>query len=277
MAKTSLPLRSIVVTGASSGIGEAIALDLAAHGFRIFAGVRRAEDGTRLVQRGGGTINPLLLDVTDAKTLAAASAEIGERTGGLGLYGLVNNAGIAAFGPLEYMPLEHLRALLDVNVVGPLASIQALLPHLRKGRGRIVNISSISGRISSPFLGAYAASKFALEALTDALRMELAPWRIPVAMVAPGNIATPIWSKSLAAAQQLISELPPEAHALYDRGMAEALRVAAPARRGEPSPRGRRPGCQACADSIAAEDALLRRCRREGRRLARKSLARPGP
>lgn len=223
MGTPSLRSRSVVVTGASSGIGEAISLDLAAHGFRVFAGVRRSEDGVRLARCGCGTVEPVVFDVTDGAALAAVSAEIDARIGELGLGGLINNAGVASFGPLEHLPIDRLRAQIDVNVVGPIATTQALLPLLRRGRGRIVNMSSISGRISSPFLGAYAASKFALEALTDALRMELIPWQISVVLVAPGKVRTPIWSKSLAAAQRFISELPPEALALYGRAMTAAL------------------------------------------------------
>jgi NAD(P)-dependent dehydrogenase (short-subunit alcohol dehydrogenase family) len=166
-----------VVTGASSGIGQATAARLARSGWRVLAGVRRpgeAPEGTEEV----------LLDVTDPPLLELD-----------GLGGLVNNAGIAVAGPLEFLPPDELRRQLEVNVVGQLRMTQMLLPALRAARGRIVNIGSISGRSSLPFLGAYAMSKFALEAMTDALRVELRPWGIHVAIVEPGSIKTPMWTR----------------------------------------------------------------------------------
>jgi NAD(P)-dependent dehydrogenase (short-subunit alcohol dehydrogenase family) len=175
-------LRSLLVTGASSGIGAAVAKRMAARGWEVWAGVRRAGDapsGTREV----------ILDVTDADAVKAAGAGI-ER-----LDGLVNNAGIAVAAPLEDLPLDELRRQLEVNVVGQLAVTQALLPALRTARGRIVLVGSIAGKSALPFLGAYAISKFSLEAMADALRLELQPEGIEVSLVEPGTIATPIWSK----------------------------------------------------------------------------------
>jgi NAD(P)-dependent dehydrogenase (short-subunit alcohol dehydrogenase family) len=166
-----------VVTGASSGIGQATAARLARSGWRVLAGVRRsgeAPEGTEEV----------LLDVTDPPPLELD-----------GLDGLVNNAGIAVAGPLEFLPPDELRRQLEVNVVGQLRMTQMLLPALRAARGRIVNVGSISGRSSLPFLGAYAMSKFALEAMTDSLRVELRPWGIHVAIVEPGTIKTPMWTR----------------------------------------------------------------------------------
>jgi NAD(P)-dependent dehydrogenase (short-subunit alcohol dehydrogenase family) len=147
--------------------------------------------------------------------VAQAARIIIEMLGGGGLAGLINNAGIVVGGMLEFLPLDALRRQLEVNVVGQIAVTQAFLSSLRKARGRIVNISSVSGLISSPFTGAYSASKFALEALTDSLRMELRPWKMHVALVEPGFIQTPIASKSLAAAEELKSQLPAEAVQLY--------------------------------------------------------------
>ncbi len=157
----------------------------------------------------------MLLDVTDSASIAAAAERIGAR-----LDGLVNNAGISIAVPLEFLPLEQLRRQLEVNVVGQLAVTQAFLPHLRRAKGRIVNIGSISGRSALPFLGPYAASKFALEAMTDSLRVELAPWGIWVAIVEPGSIATRIWAKGAAQAAEIASGLPPESGELYGERIA---------------------------------------------------------
>ena len=169
--------RTALVTGASSGIGHACAARLARNGWRVFAGVRRAGTAPE------GT-DELILDVTEPPEL-----ELDE------LDGLVNNAGIAVAGPIEFLPAEELRRQLEVNVVGQLRMVQLTLPALRRSRGRIVNIGSISGRSALPFLGAYAMSKFALEAMSDALRIELRPWGIHVAIVEPGTIKTPMWTR----------------------------------------------------------------------------------
>jgi len=221
--------RCVVVTGASSGIGEACALRLAGAGWRVLAGVRAAADGDRLRERG---LEPVTLDVTDAASIAAAA----ERLGDGGLQGLVNNAGIAVSMPLEFLPLDELRRQLEVNLVGQLAVTQAFLPYLRRVRGRIVNVGSIAGRSSLPFLGAYAASKHALEAVTDALRVELRPFGIDVAIVEPASIATPIWSKGGENVQRLLEGLPPDVLTLYgERMTAFRSAAAAAAQRAEPA------------------------------------------
>ena len=207
--------RAVVITGASTGIGEACALHLDGQGFTVFAGVRGLEDGELLRKRASDRLIPIILDVTDADTITSAAGTVAERVGPRGLAGLVNNAGIALASPLEFVPLPKLREQLEVNVIGQIAVTQAFLPLLRKGRGRIVNMSSISGRLATPFLGPYAASKWALEALSDSLRVELRPWKIHVAVVEPGNISTPIWQKSRTAAEQLLEGLPPTARILY--------------------------------------------------------------
>jgi NAD(P)-dependent dehydrogenase (short-subunit alcohol dehydrogenase family) len=206
---------TVVVTGASSGIGAACARRLDARGWRVFAGVRRAQDGHALQQGASERLTPLLLDVTDASAIAAAVDTVAAAVGTAGLVGLVNNAGIAVAAPLEFLPIPELRRQLDVNVIGQVAVTQAFLPLIRQGHGRIVNIGSISGRIAVPFLGPYAASKFALEALTDALRVELRPWELHVALVEPGGIATPIWERSIATADKIIKTLPPQALEYY--------------------------------------------------------------
>lgn len=207
--------QAVVITGASTGIGEACVKRLAAAGFHVFAGVRKAEDGAALQQATGDRVTHLLLDVTNTDQIAAAQATVATMVGENGLAGLINNAGIAVGGPLEFMPLDEFHHQMAVNVYGALAVTQAFLPLLRQATGRIVNMSSISGLAASPFLGPYAASKFALEALSDALRLELRPWGIQVVLVEPGNIATPIWQKGLAFADQLEAKLPPEAQAYY--------------------------------------------------------------
>jgi NAD(P)-dependent dehydrogenase (short-subunit alcohol dehydrogenase family) len=210
--------RGVLVTGASQGIGAAIALDLHAQGFQVFAGVRRAADGGSLAAQAPGLV-PVALDVTDAAQVAQAAAFVGAAVGDNGLYGLVNNAGVAVVGPLEFLPLEELRRQFEVNVFAQLVVTQAFLPLLRQGGGRIINMGSINGRFPLPLFGPYAASKRALAALTDALRLELAAWRIPVTLIEPGNVATAILDRTLASAHRLRPQLPPRAEELYGPAM----------------------------------------------------------
>jgi NAD(P)-dependent dehydrogenase (short-subunit alcohol dehydrogenase family) len=217
---------AVVITGASTGIGEACALHLDRLGFTVFAGVRRATDGAALQAQASVRLVPLMLDVTDEANITAAAQTVQTAVGAAGLAGLVNNAGIAVAGPLEYLPLAELRHQLEVNVIGQIAVTQAMLPLLRQGHGRVVNIGSISGKLASPLLGAYAASKFAMEALTDVLRMELRPWGLQVAIVEPGATLTPIWQKSLAAGDALAAAMPAEVQARYGKAM-ELTRSAA--------------------------------------------------
>jgi NAD(P)-dependent dehydrogenase (short-subunit alcohol dehydrogenase family) len=226
----------VVVTGASTGIGRACALALDARGFRVFAGVRNPEDAARLAEAGSERLMPVHLDVTDAESLAEAAESVTESLRGDGLGGLVNNAGIAVAGPLEFIPVDEFRRQLEINVVGQVAATQAFLPLLRAGRGRIVNISSASGRFANPFMGPYAASKFALEALSDSLRLELRPWGLHVVLVEPGVIDTPIWKKSLASADRLIAAMPPGAQELYGPAI-EAIRRGVENLRGIPAER----------------------------------------
>ncbi len=225
---------AVVITGASTGIGEACALHLGKLGFRVFAGVRRQADAKSLETRASGrSIAPLFLDLTDHSSIMSAAETVAEEvTEEVGLRGLVNNAGVAVAGPLEFLPVERLRRQLEVNVVGQIAITQAFLPLLRKGGGRIVNIGSISGRIATPLLGAYAASKFAMEGLTDSLRRELRPWGIPVSIVEPGRVSTPIWKKSLAVADELAHELPRRALELYGPVIEKEQKTAIKAARG---------------------------------------------
>jgi len=227
--------RAVVVTGASSGIGEACALRLDGLGFRVFAGVRRQQDSDALRRKASERLAPVMLDVTDPLSAQSASDSVAAATGGVRLAGLVNNAGTDVAAPLEFLPLGELRRQLEVNVVGQIAVTQSFLPLLHQGSGRIVNIGSVSGRIASPLLGTYTASKFAMEGLTDTLRRELSLWGVAVSIVEPGRIATPIWQKSLKVADELLGALPRRALELYgpaieemQRGALEAARWGAP-------------------------------------------------
>jgi NAD(P)-dependent dehydrogenase (short-subunit alcohol dehydrogenase family) len=215
------------VTGASKGIGEATALRLDRAGFRVFAGVRKSADGDALARRTSGRLEPVILDVTDAASIETAVRIVSRAVGDAGICGLVNNAGTAVAGPLEFLAIAELRRQLEINVIGQLAVTQAFLPLLRKGRGRIVNLGSVSGRVASPLIGAYAASKFALVALTDALRVELHGSGIKVVIVEPGSVATPIWDTARASAEVLARTLPPQAHHVYGRAIETARRRAA--------------------------------------------------
>ena len=203
---------TVVITGASTGIGRATALRLARAGFAVLAGVRREEDGAAL-RAQDGRIEPVLVDVTDAGQIASLAA----RVGALPLAGLVNNAGIAVAGPLEGVPIDLVRRQYEVNVFGLLAVTQALLDPIRAGQGRIVNIGSIGGRINTPFVGPYSSSKAAVRSLSAALRRELRPWDIRVALVEPGALDTPIWRKGEAGAQETIDALPDRVRTLYAR------------------------------------------------------------
>ena len=206
---------SVVITGASTGIGEACALHLDSLGMRVFAGVRKVADGEALVAKASSRLMPVRIDVTDSESMASAAKLILGELGDGGLDGLVNNAGIAVAGPLELLPIEDLRRQLEINVIGQIAVTQAFLPLIRRARGRIVNIGSIGGKFSTPFVGPYGASKFAMEALTDALRCELRPWGIGVSIVEPGSIATPIWEKSTADADRMEAALSEGGRELY--------------------------------------------------------------
>ena len=207
--------QAVVVTGASTGIGRATALRLDREGFRVFAGVRKLSDGRDLREAASDRLAPLLLDVTDAEGIAAAAAQVEAGVGDDGLAGLVNNAGVAVGGVLEFLDIEQLRYQLEVNLVGAVAVTKSFLPAIRRATGRIVNISSDSGVLSTPFMAPYCASKFGLEAVSDALRRELRPWGIQVVIVEPGAIATPIWEKARPHTQELRAALPDAGRGLY--------------------------------------------------------------
>lgn len=206
----------VVITGASTGIGEACALRLDQLGFVVYAGVRRQSDGDALKAKSSGGLSPVIIDVTDPDSIALVARSLA----GQPLAGLVNNAGVNVSAPVELVPLDRLRFQLEVNVIGQVAVTQAFLPHLRLGRGRIVNIGSIGGRGVVPIQGPYSASKFALEAINDALRLELKPWGIEVSIVEPGAIKTPIWDKGISGADELLAQIPQDQRDLYHKVIA---------------------------------------------------------
>lgn len=214
----------VLVTGASSGIGRAVALRLARKRFHVFAGVRLKKDAKPLTDAAGDRITPLKMDIAKDDMIAAAAEEVRTSVGDQGLAGLVNNAGISVPGPIEFLPLDDLRRQLEVNVIGQVAVIQAFLPLIRQAQGRIVNVGSIGGKVASPFVGAYNASKFALEAITDSLRVELRPWGIEVAIIEPGSVDTPIWDKGMAEADTIEAKVGSQARELYGGAM-DAMRA----------------------------------------------------
>lgn len=217
---------TVIVTGASSGIGQATALRLARRGLDVHAGVRQDADAER-VRALHERIFPLHIDVGDEASVTEAARSVGNGP----VAGLVNNAGITVSGPLEFIPLDEFRRQLEINVVGQVAVTQAFLPGLRAGRGRIVNIGSVGGRVALPLLSPYAASKFALEAISDSLRRELRSLGVHVAIVEPGAVATPIWDKGIAAADELQEQAPPGLETFYGKLIASVRGEAAKAAR----------------------------------------------
>ena len=195
-------MRSVVVTGASTGIGWATAKLLLARGFRIFGSVRKAADAERLEGEFGANFTPLLFDVTDEAAVLAATRQVREALNGETLPGLVNNAGVAVAGPVLELPADEFRRQMDINVIGPVIATQAfgpLLgadPSLKGPKGRIVMISSVAGKNGDPLMAPYCASKHAVEGLSESLRRELMLYGIDVVIVAPGAVKTPIWGKA---------------------------------------------------------------------------------
>jgi len=194
--------KSVVVTGVSTGIGWGTVKVLTGKGFHVFGSVRKVADAERLCGEFGDDFTPLLFDVTDEAAVRAGAREVECALGGETLAGLVNNAGIAVAGPLLHLPVEAFRQQLEVNLTGVVIATQAFAPLLgaqspaRKNPGRIVNISSVGGRTGNPFMAPYVASKFGLEGLSESLRRELLPFGVDVVVIAPGAVATPIWSKA---------------------------------------------------------------------------------
>ena len=214
----------VVVTGTSTGIGAATALHLAENGFHVFAGVRRAEDGEVLRAQVPDALTPVILDVRDESAISAAAASVAEAVGGRGLSGLVNNAGIAKPAPIEFQPLADFREQLEVNLFGPVAMVQAFLPLIRHGGGRIVNVGSVGGMLVLPLNGAYSASKFGIRAVTDALRLELRQWGIHVALIEVAPVKTAIFGKTYAELDGLERKLGETAHRLYAEQIAAVRR-----------------------------------------------------
>ena len=206
---------SVLVSGASSGIGKACALLLSKNGFRVFAGVRKDSDGYILQKKASGKLTPLVLDVTDPITITACRKIISDVTDST-LFALINNAGVGLGGPVETLAVADIRRLFEVNVIGTFAVTNAFIPLLRNwGGGRIINMGSMSGILSLPGLSAYAASKHALEAITDSLRLELNPFNISVSIIEPGNVETPIWEKGLIKFNEMSSRTEDETSQLY--------------------------------------------------------------
>ena len=207
----------VVVTGTSTGIGAATALHLADSGFHVLAGVRGEAEGEAMLAETPERLTPILLDVTDAGSIAAATATVAAIVGKRGLAGLVNNAGIGVPAPLEFQPMADFRRQLEVNLFGPVAMIQAFLPAIRKGRGRIVNVGSIGGMLVLPLNGAYSASKFGIRAISDALRLELRQWNIHVSLIEVAPVRTAIFGKTFAAFDALEQTLGADGYALYEQ------------------------------------------------------------
>lgn len=227
MTKTEPPRGAVLITGASTGIGADCARRLDRMGFTVFAGVRKCADGEALQAKASDRLIPVQLDVTSQADIAAAIATVSEHTNGSGLLGLVNNAGVAVAGPQEFITLDDWREGFEVNVFGTAAMTKASIPLLRRSRGRIVNVSSLAGKVAMPFFGPYAASKHAMEAMSDALRLELQPWGMHVVVVEPGSIATPIWEKGVGRARGIRAEMPPRAEEHYGETMERMLKGAA--------------------------------------------------
>lgn len=225
----------ILISGASTGIGRACAVHLAQLGHHVWAGVRSERDEDNIRKQNVSGLTPTYLDVADAESIRDCVKTLVNKAGGLDV--LINNAGIAVGGPVEAIAIEDWRRQFDINVFGAIALTQACLPMLRQSKGRILNISSISGRIAPPFMAPYAASKFALEAVSDSLRRELRRHGVRVSIIEPGPIATPIWEKAKTESAGVLASYPAEIQDVYGRTLErfnnrldEISRTAAPVR-----------------------------------------------
>jgi NAD(P)-dependent dehydrogenase (short-subunit alcohol dehydrogenase family) len=206
---------AVLVTGASTGIGRATALELDLLGYCVFASVRNLRDADDLQAQASQRLKPVLLDVTDGESIIRLKDQIEDILNGEGLAGLVNNAGMGTGAPLEFIPMDEMRRLFEVNLFGLLAVSQAFLPLLRQANGRIVNISSTASLLVMPFHGPYSASKLSVNGLTDALRLEVRPHGVHVSLILCGSIQTPIWEKGSRNSRQLAKKFPPQAWELY--------------------------------------------------------------
>jgi NAD(P)-dependent dehydrogenase (short-subunit alcohol dehydrogenase family) len=216
-------MRSVLITGTSTGIGRATALRLDGAGWQVFAGVRKEADAESLRHEASPKLVPVILDVTEPEQIAAAAAQVEAESDG-GLDGLVNNAGVAVPGPLETIPLDDLHHQLEVNLIAYVAVTQAMLPQIRRAGGRVVFLASIGGRVAFPFGGPYHASKFATEAVGDVFRQELRPWGIEVAIIEPGSIDTPIWERGQRKGEE-IEARSPKTSLLYGAAMEKFRKV----------------------------------------------------
>jgi NAD(P)-dependent dehydrogenase (short-subunit alcohol dehydrogenase family) len=208
--------RTVLVTGASTGLGRSIALHLSSLGFSVLGSVRTEADGEKLAAEAtGGALDYLILDVTDPDSIAAAADRVAARVGEAGLWALVNNAGICISAPLEVVSADLLRHQLEVNVIGQLAVTQAFLPLLRTSGGRLVNMTSGLGTVAIPYLGPYSTAQFAKEGMSDALRRELQPMGVKVSVISPGAVWTPIWGKIASEGERALAAAPPQVRKLY--------------------------------------------------------------
>ena len=217
----------VLITGSSTGIGEACALKLHELGYEVFAGVRQAEDGQSLRQKTSERLHPVMVDITNAEQVKAAAETVRQGLGDRPLAGLINNAGISVGGPLEFVPIDRFRNQLEVNLIGHISVYQSFIPLLRQSQGRIINVGSIAGFFASPILGPYSASKYAMEAVADVMRRELKPWNIKVILLEPGVIATKIWEKARTHTATAIKEAPAEVMQLYGALIERVTKLAA--------------------------------------------------
>lgn len=217
---------TVVVTGASSGIGRACALELDRAGYHVFATVRQEKDAESLRQAASEHLTPVMMDVTNESSVASAAVAVAEAVGGIGLAGLVNNAGVGVPGPIELIATDDLRRQFEINVFGQVRVTQAFLPLIRLARGRIINIGSVGGQLTIPFGGALCSSKYALEAINDALRMELHPWGIHVVLVAPAGISTPAVDRLLQDGEAAVGRFSLEGRRRYEQSFRTFLNTA---------------------------------------------------
>ncbi|MFF0187762.1 SDR family NAD(P)-dependent oxidoreductase [Streptomyces sp. NPDC005244] len=210
MTTSSEMQKLVVVTGASTGMGASTARELARRGFHVLAGVRRDRDADAVRSAG---IEPVILDITEPEHVKAVAARVAAdpRT----LHALVNNAGVQVNAPVEALPMAEWRRVFEVNLFGHIAVTQALLPALLRSRGRVINISSIGGKYAMATYGAYAGAKFALEAVSDSLRREVAPLGVQVVVVEPGGVRTEIAARGIATANDLAARMTPEQDERY--------------------------------------------------------------
>jgi NAD(P)-dependent dehydrogenase (short-subunit alcohol dehydrogenase family) len=215
--------RAVLITGTSTGIGRAAALHLDQSGYRVFASVRKEQDGDSLRKEASGRLCPILLDVTDEATILRARDEVTRTVGQDGLWGLVNNAGVSFRTPIEFAPLDEFRKLYDTNVFGLLAVTQAFLPLVRQAHGRVINASSLASQIITPFHGPYTSSKLAVNGITNVMRLELKPLGVQVSLIMYSAVKMPIWERVVRNTAEVASHLPPEFIALYGENQKTAF------------------------------------------------------